>query len=186
MTAAVFLDRDGVLNEPVLDPVDGRPESPLHPDDVQLVPGAAEAVRDLRAAGWLLVAVSNQPAAAKGKTDPATLRAVHDRVVALLAEQGAELDDWRYCLHRREDGCACRKPSPQMLLDAARDHDIDLARSWMVGDTDADVQAGEAAGVRTVLVEHEGTAHKRSEAAHPGARTRNLRDAASLMLRTTV
>jgi len=183
---AVFLDRDGVLNEPVLDREDGRPESPLRPEDVILVDGAAEAVRALRADGWLLVAASNQPAAAKGKATEAALWAVHERVVALLAEQDAALDDWRYCLHRREDACRCRKPGAGMLLDAARRHAIDLPASWMVGDTDADVGAGRAAGARTILVEHPGTAHRRTPAVRPDHRVRNLRDAAPLMLQTTV
>jgi histidinol-phosphate phosphatase family protein len=167
---AVFLDRDGVLNEPVLDPVDGRPESPLRAADVTLAPGAVEGVRALAALGVPLVVVSNQPAAAKGKATAADLRAVHERVVALLAAGGVAIADWRYCFDHPEAtdparrDCACRKPRPGMLQDAARDHGLDLARSWIVGDTDADVGAGRAVGATTILVEHPGTAHRRSAA----------------------
>jgi D-glycero-D-manno-heptose 1,7-bisphosphate phosphatase len=179
---AVFLDRDGVLNDPVLDPVDGTPESPLRAADVVLAPGAAEGVLALQRAGILLIVVSNQPAAAKGKVTAADLRAVHERVVALLAARGATIDDWRYCFHRREDGCACRKPAPGMLLDAAAEHDLDLTASWIVGDTDSDVGAGRAAGCGTVLVTHPGSAHRRPSTITPDVRVRNLEEAATFVL----
>lgn len=165
---AVFLDRDGVLNDPVLDPVDGRPESPLRAADVVLAAGAVEGVKVLAALGLPLIVVSNQPAAAKGKATDADLRAVHERVVALLAEHGLIIGDWRYCFDHPEAldparrGCDCRKPAPGLLEAAARDHGLDLAASFIVGDTDADVGAGRAVGATTVLVEHPGTAHRRS------------------------
>lgn len=174
--AAVFLDRDGVINEPVPDPqTGGLPESPYRPEDVRLVPGAAEAIKELHDAGFLLVAASNQPAAAKGNATMEQLQAVHERVVELLAAEGAALDDWRYCFHHpdRDGACRCRKPEPGMLLDAAAEHDIDLSRSWMVGDADRDVEAGRRAGVRTVLVEHPGSAHRR-KGAPSDAIVRNL------------
>lgn len=176
---AVFLDRDGVLNELVWDPDDGRCESPLKPDHVRLAEGAAAAVRILRAAGWQVLVASNQPAAAKGKASEEDLRAVHDRVVALLAAEGVEIDGWRYCLHRHEDGCACRKPKPGMLLDLARRHAIDLRASWMIGDTDADVSAGRAAGARTVLLTSPASAHKRRHVPAPDLVADDLREAAA-------
>lgn len=183
MTRAVFLDRDGVLNELVDDPQDQRPEGPLHPDDVRLVPGAARAAKQLHDAGFLLIAASNQPAAAKGKVDGDQLRAVHARVVELLAANDVFLDDWRYCLHRAEEGCACRKPKPGLLLDAAQAHGIDLARSWFVGDADTDVEAGRAAGVRTVLVEHPDSAHRRTGAPRPDVVVADLQEAVETLVR---
>ncbi len=188
MRPAAFLDRDGVINDPVLDPVDGRPESPHRPEDVVLAEGAVDGLRALRDRGWLLIAISNQPSAAKGKVTLDGLRAVHERVVALLAREGLALDDWRYCFHH-PDGpvaelmgtCDCRKPAPGMLLDAARAHDVDLAASWMIGDGDADVLAGRAAGARTLLVEHPASAHRRSPGATPDAVARNLLEAATLL-----
>lgn len=165
---AVFLDRDGVINDPVMDPVDGRPESPLSALDVVLAPGAVAGLKALATTGLPLIVVSNQPAAAKGKATPGDLRAVHDRIVALLAVEGIAIGDWRYCFDHpdaldpaRRD-CRCRKPRPGMLEDAARAHGLDLPRSFVVGDTDADVGAGRAVGATTVLVEHPGTAHRRS------------------------
>lgn len=178
---AVFLDRDGVITEPVPDELLGTWESPYRPADVALVPGAAQAVRELRAAGYFLVGVSNQPAAAKGVVTLGALWAVHERTVALLAAEGAALDDWRYCLHHPDAvsglkaPCDCRKPAPGLLLGAASEHDIDLACSWMVGDSDSDVAAGQAAGARTVLVEHPRTAHRRAGAAQPTVSVGGLR-----------
>lgn len=186
---AVFLDRDGVINDPAHDDVDQRPESPHRPDDVVLAPGAVEGIRALRDADLMLVVVSNQPSAAKGKVTLDGLRAVHDRVVALLAAEGVELDDWRYCFHH-PDGvvpeltgrCNCRKPAPGLLLDAARAHRIDLAASWTIGDSDADVEAGRAAGTRTILVEHPSSAHRRATHTRSDARVRNLAQAAAFLL----
>jgi D-glycero-D-manno-heptose 1,7-bisphosphate phosphatase len=188
--AAVFLDRDGVLNELVPDPTSGRPESPLQVAEVRLIAGAAAAARELAGAGFALVCVSNQPAAAKGTATIAQLHAVHERVLALLAEQGVRLDLSRLCLHHA-DGvmptlsrpCQCRKPQPGMLLDAAGELGLDLGASWMLGDTDADVQAGYNAGCRTILIEYPGSAHKRTGAAHPGARAPDLAHAVTLLLR---
>lgn len=168
--AAVFLDRDGVINDPVPDPVDGRPESPLHADDVALAAGAVAGLATLAGTGLPLIVVSNQPAAAKGKVSEGELRAVHERVVELLADAGLAIGDWRYCFDHpdaldvaRRD-CACRKPRPGLLTAAADDLGLDLAASWVIGDTDADVGAGRAVGATTVLVEHPGTAHRRSPA----------------------
>ncbi len=166
---AVFLDRDGVLNDPVVRAgTSGRAESPLDPADVRLALGAVAGVRALRGAGWLLVGASNQPGAAKGETTREALCAVHARVVELLAARGAALDGWEYCLHHPDAvdaalrACDCRKPAAGLLLRAAGAHGIDLARSWLVGDTAADAGAARAAGVAFALVEHPGSAHRRA------------------------
>jgi len=190
VSAAVFVDRDGVINELAPDPVSGRPESPLEPGPVALLPSVADALRRLRGAGYLLVGVSNQPAAAKGVVSAEQLEQVQARVLALLEREGVTLDAFRLCFHH-PDGvdaaltrtCDCRKPAPGMLLDAARVFGIDLAASWMVGDTDGDVAAGAAAGCRTVLVENPASAHKRSCEARPDGRVPDLVAAAELILR---
>lgn len=166
---AVFVDRDGVINQVVPDSTSGLHESPLTKDAVQLLPGAVTALQRLRQAGWLIVCVTNQPAAAKGRVTEAQVMAIHERVAALLGAEGAWWDATRVCLHHPDGvvaglsgGCACRKPKPGMLLDAAAEFGIDLAASWMIGDTDADIEAGRSAGVRTVLVRTPETQHKRS------------------------
>jgi D-glycero-D-manno-heptose 1,7-bisphosphate phosphatase len=180
-TRAVFLDRDGVLNDPVFDPADGRLESPLHAADVVLADGAVEGCRLLQDAGFFLIVVSNQPGAAKGKTTLDELWAIHERVVDLLAEHDILIEEWRYCHHHPEatvaelrGPCDCRKPAPGMLLDAASARGIGLPASWMVGDSDGDIEAGQRAGCRTVLVEHPGSAHRRIGIPRPDAVVRNL------------
>ena len=185
---AAFLDRDGTLNELVPDP-SGIPESPLRPADVRLIEGAAEAARALAQAGFALVCVSNQPAAAKGKVSVEQLHAVHERVLELLSEEGVHLDAFRLCLHHPQGvvpelagACACRKPAPGMLLDAAEELNLDLPRSWMLGDTDSDVIAGHAAGCRVVLIEHPGSAHKRAAGASPDLVASSLADGVAQLL----
>jgi D-glycero-D-manno-heptose 1,7-bisphosphate phosphatase len=186
---AAFLDRDGVLNENVLDPESGLLESPLDPRDVRLLAGAATAARTLAAEGYALVCVSNQPAAAKGKLTVQELLAVHERVVALLGAEAVRFDAWRLCPHH-PDGvigdlsgpCACRKPAPGMLLDAAAALDLDLNASWMLGDTDADVLAGRTVGCRTGLIAYRGSAHKRGGRAHYDLLAVDLSDAVAQLL----
>jgi D-glycero-D-manno-heptose 1,7-bisphosphate phosphatase len=189
--AAVFLDRDGVLNDPVADAHrGGPPESPYRVEDVRLAAGAAEGARQLRDAGYALVVVTNQPAAAKGTATVDALEAVNARVRWLLADAGVELDGWYTCLHHPNGSvaelsgaCECRKPAPGLLLQAADELGLELADSWIVGDSDSDVGAGERAGTRTVLVAHPGSAHRRSDAVGPDLQARDLADAAEGILR---
>ena len=187
--SAVFVDRDGVINELVPDRVSGRPESPLRPADLRLIPGASAALGRLANAGWRLVGVSNQPAAAKGLVSLEELQAVHARVLELLASEGVRFDAFKLCLHHPEGvvpelrvECECRKPAPGLLLEAARELDLDPVACWMVGDTDVDVAAGRAAGCRTVLLEYPGSAHKRDGHPHSDAKVRNLSAAADVIL----
>lgn len=189
MKRAVFLDRDGVLNEPVPDPVDELPESPLRAADVVLCDGAADAVIALKSAGYEPVVVTNQPSAAKGKTTVAELQAINDRVRELLAAEGADIATWKICLHHPDatvrelaGQCDCRKPAPGMLLEAASELGLKLADSWVAGDSDADIGAGRAAGCRTVLIEHPLTAHRRSPNPGADATAIDLRRAAAIIL----
>jgi histidinol-phosphate phosphatase family protein len=177
----VFLDRDGVLNATVPDPDSGLSESPLKLADVHLLPGVGAALWRLADAGYVLACVSNQPVAAKGKASVRELLGLHERVLELLAREGVCLDASRLCPHH-PDGvvaelsgpCDCRKPAAGMLLDVARAQALDLRASWMLGDTDSDVKAGETAGCRTVLVEYPPSAHKRLGGASPDFRAADL------------
>jgi D-glycero-D-manno-heptose 1,7-bisphosphate phosphatase len=187
-TPAVFLDRDGVINKGVMDESIGDYESPYRPGDVVLEDRAVEGLRTLEELGWPLIVVSNQPAAAKGIVSLADLRAVHERVVELLAEEGIELDEWRYCFHHPQGTvpqlsgpCPCRKPEPGMLESAAARHDIALDRSWMIGDSDTDILAGRAAGTHTILLENPRSAHKRHGEAGEEHRAANLAEAAAIV-----
>lgn len=147
--AAVFLDRDGTI---IVD--DGYLADPSR---VRLVEGAADALRSLAARGALLVVVSNQSGIARGYFERAALDAVHARMTELLEAEGIRLHASYYCEHGPDDGCACRKPLPGMLLRAAEEHDIDLAASVMIGDKPSDVEAGRAAGcLLNGLLDHRG------------------------------
>jgi D-glycero-D-manno-heptose 1,7-bisphosphate phosphatase len=182
----VFLDRDGLINELVEDSVSGLPESPSRPEDVRLAPDAVEALRRLRGLRVPLIVISNQPNAAKGKNTLEELQAVHDAVVRLLDEGGVAIDDYRYCYHHPDGtdpelgrACPCRKPEPGLILDAAAD--LDLTRSWVVGDSDVDVEAGRRAGCRTILVEVPSSAHRRKGNVKPDYRVRTFREAADII-----
>lgn len=141
---AVFLDRDGTIVEDVGYISD--------PERVVLVPGAAEALAALKARGYRLAIVSNQSGIGRGYFGCEEARAVHERVVEELRRHGVELDDAQYCPHAPDDGCDCRKPLPGLLLRAARALDVKLEQSVMVGNAAVDVEAGRAAGCRTILL----------------------------------
>ena len=154
MKRAVLLDRDGVLNALVWYADSEARESPRFPKDLYVFASVPAALRRLRDAGWLLLVVSNQPNIAKGKSTQQELDAVHAELLAQLASHGAQLDGAYYCFHHPDfkAPCTCRKPQPGLLLQAAAEHDLDLAQCWMVGDTDTDIAAGLAAGCRTAKV----------------------------------
>lgn len=159
LRAAVFLDRDGVINAMVYNAEFGLVDSPANPSQFQLLPGVPEAVRRIRELGYLAVVISNQPGVAKGKFSPQLLDDMTANMEVALAEHGAALDAIYYCKHH-PDGivseyrmvCECRKPKPGMLFAAAEDLGIDLGRSFFIGDGLSDMQAGSAAGVTTILV----------------------------------
>ncbi len=141
---AIFLDRDGTIIHDV-----GYPRDP---QQVQLLPGVAEVLARLQQEGWLLVLVSNQSGIGRGMVTAEEAERVHKQVVASLAAHGVELAAAHYCPHAPEEMCTCRKPSPEMLMRAARDLGIDLVQSYMIGDKISDVEAGRRAGCRTILL----------------------------------
>jgi D-glycero-D-manno-heptose 1,7-bisphosphate phosphatase len=172
VTRAVFLDRDGVINRAVLHA--GLPHPPHSVQDVEILPGVPEALTLLKSAGFMLVVVTNQPDVARGVQSRAEVDAIHAMLLRTLP-----LDCVKVCCHDERDGCSCRKPAPGMLLEAARDLDLDLARSYMVGDRWKDIEAGERAGTTTILIENEYPEKKPGNAA---ARVGSLREAAEWIL----
>jgi len=157
---AVFLDRDGVICRLLMEK--GPKGIARRPEEIELLDGVPEAIRKLKASGWLVVVVSNQPDVAKGRATLDEISMAMEEMRQQLCASGAELDGIYYCLHHPDPNqvvrkefladCDCRKPKPGLLLKAAEELDIDLARSWMVGDSTTDVQAGLAAGCQTVLI----------------------------------
>ncbi len=144
MRAAVFLDRDGTIIEDEGYLADAS--------RIRLMPGATDALRSFRARGMMLVIVSNQSGIPRGLITPEQHAEVDARVKAILAEKGVPLDAAYYCAHLPGADCACRKPRPGMIEQAAREHAIELPRSIMVGDKMSDVAAGRAAGCITALL----------------------------------
>jgi D-glycero-D-manno-heptose 1,7-bisphosphate phosphatase len=145
---AVFLDRDGVINRPLVR--DGKPYPPTALSEFEILPGVGEACNRLRAAGYLLVVATNQPDVGRGTLSQAAVEEIHQFMRAQLA-----LDRVEVCYHpgHGQSDCDCRKPRPGMLLRAARDLEIDLVQSWMIGDRWRDVDCGRAAGCRTVFID---------------------------------
>jgi len=150
--AAVFLDRDGTLVEPR--------HYPSRPEDLHLFPGVAGELRSIQRDGYKLVVITNQSGLARGLFSELDLARMHQHLATTLREQGVDLDGIYYCPHH-VDGvvphlaieCDCRKPRPGLLRRAALDEDIDLERSWFIGDILDDVEAGRRAGCRTILVD---------------------------------
>lgn len=142
---AVFLDRDGVLNRDSDDFI-------KTPDELELLPRAAESVARLNAAGYLCIVITNQSGIARGLFAESALEPLHSKLRTEMAKSGARIDAIYYCPHGPDDGCDCRKPAAGMVLQAAREHGIDLNTSWLVGDRPGDIACGGTAGVRTILV----------------------------------
>jgi D-glycero-D-manno-heptose 1,7-bisphosphate phosphatase len=167
-TSAVFLDRDGVLNEVVLR--DGKPHPPFSLRDLRLTPQVEACLADLKKLGFLLIVVTNQPDVARGRQ---TKEAVEE-MNALLASC-LSIDDIYVCYHDDEDHCECRKPAPGLLLRAAEKYGIDLDESFLIGDRWSDVEAGRRAHCKTLFINN-GYAEKRPDPA-PTFETNSLRSA---------
>ena len=170
----MFLDRDGVLNVAVYG--NGLQGSPRSLADLEIAPEAPAALASLKAAGFRLICVTNQPEVPRGQLSRHAADAINAAVRAALP-----LDDLLMCCHEDGDACDCRKPKPGLLLEGARRHDVDLAASFMVGDRWRDVDAGAAAGCRTVLLPNAHDARK--PAASPDASVTSLTEAAAWILR---
>lgn len=174
MRRAVFLDRDGVINEAVVR--EGRPYPPASASEVVVVRGAEESLARLKQQSFLLIVVTNQPDVARGTT---TKKQV-DEINQLLFTQ-LPLNDFFVCFHDNSDNCACRKPKAGLLLEAAAKHDIDLNASFMIGDRWRDIEAGSTAGCRTVLIDR--CYNERSANIKPDMCVHSLSEAADWILK---
>jgi D-glycero-D-manno-heptose 1,7-bisphosphate phosphatase len=179
---AVFLDKDGTLVENVPYNVD--------PAQIRLAEGAVEGLQRLHEAGYHLVVVSNQSGVAQGQFPIEALQGVRERLEKLMAEVGVPLAGFYFCPHLPDaplaeyaQECFCRKPRPGMLFQAAREHNLNLAGSWMVGDILDDIEAGRRAGCGTVLIDNGGeTEWQLSSLRQPNQRVKNLAEAAQVIL----
>lgn len=182
---AVFLDRDGTL----IKEVDGL----RSPEQLELLPGVAEAIRELNHHGWRSILVTNQPVVAKGFCTERDVAEAHNKLETLLGREHAFLDRIYWCPHHPQKGfpgerldlkidCECRKPKPGMILQAKQDLNLDLQASWLIGDTTIDVETGKNAGLKTILVRtgHGGQDNKFKSP--PTIEADNLLDAVRLIL----
>ncbi len=169
---AVFLDRDGVINRVVVR--DGRPCSPPSLDELEILPGVEAAIRALRAAGFLVIVVTNQPNVATGKQSRAVVEAMHRALAERLM-----IDDFRVCYEVEHKTSRHYKPKPGMLLEAAKQYGIDLRQSFMVGDRWRDVGAGKAAGCFTIFIDY---GYKERRPDKPDATVASLLEAAVIIL----
>jgi D,D-heptose 1,7-bisphosphate phosphatase len=146
MDRCVFLDRDGTIAKDV--------PYCSHPRQFELLPGAGEVIRQLNNSGYKVILITNQSGIARGYFTEEMLGRIHKKMKVDLAEYGAHVDAIYYCPHLPEDNCNCRKPKPALILQAAKEHKINLNQSYLIGNTDKDIKAGQAAGCKTILVTH--------------------------------
>ena len=171
---AVFLDRDGVINRALVR--EGKPYPPVSAAALEILPGVPEALSELKAAGFLLLVVTNQPDVATGMQSRQQVEAIHARLRSMLP-----LDEFFVCYHQESDGCACRKPAPGLLNQAAVRFQLNLGSCFMVGDRWRDVDAGGRAGCRTAFIDYR--YRERPPDYPPDVRVDSLRAAADWILR---
>ncbi|WP_246938502.1 D-glycero-alpha-D-manno-heptose-1,7-bisphosphate 7-phosphatase [Bacillus pinisoli] len=148
MKSAIFLDRDGVINEVLTK----RVKFVNKPSDLYLLPRVGEAIKLLNDAGYPVFVVTNQGGVGLGYMTEQALKAIHQQLEKDLSAYGASIVEVVYCAHKPTAGCECRKPGPKMITDLARLHGVDLSTSYMIGDRDVDILAGKAAGTKTIIV----------------------------------
>lgn len=187
---AVFLDRDGIINQLVFNPATGEHESPHSLAEIEILPGVGAAAKRLIDAGFALFTCSNQPSAAKGKVSLDVLLQNEAWIETQLRSAGAPITHGYYCHHHPEGivadlsgPCGCRKPAPGSLHAARDAFGVELSQSWMIGDQDTDVQCGQNAGCRTILVAHPLSAKRRTGRATPTLRANDLPDAVAQLLK---
>lgn len=173
---AVFLDRDGVLNRAVVK--NGKPHPPASANELEITPGAKSILEKLKEQGYKLLVVTNQPDVARGTTTRETVEAIHRKLANDLP-----IDEFFVCYHADADHCDCRKPKSGLLLEGARRHQIDLASSFMIGDRWRDVEAGLAAGCKTILIQ--GDYHNDHPARPADAAVHSLAEAVDWIVQTS-
>lgn len=171
---AVFLDRDGVINEAKVQ--NGKPHPPNSVDELRILPGVADALAKLRRLGFMNIVVTNQPDVSRGITTKEKVEAINKRI-----ERDLPLDGIFTCWHDLHDCCECRKPRPGMLIHAAREKGIELNRSFMVGDRASDIEAGHSCGCRSIFVDYGYTEPKPK---NPDFTCRNLTEAVDWIQKT--
>lgn len=169
---AVFIDRDGTMAKDV--------HYCSRPEDFELFPNTAKGIRLLNKKGFKVIVITNQSGIARGYFTRENLAKIHEKMERELAEEGARVDAIYYCPHHPDDGCDCRKPKPMLVLQAAREHDIDLSKSFVVGDLRMDVELGRMTGCKSILISHPSLSD--AQEVKPDAVARDVLEAAKIVL----
>jgi len=172
MLKAVFLDRDGVINKASI--IDGKPYPPRNLDELELIPGVDQAILQLRDRGYFCIVVTNQPDVARGKTSKETVESINQFIIQHLA-----IHEIISCYHDDYENCDCRKPKPGSLLKAALKYNINLNKSFMVGDRWRDIEAGQNAGCKTFFIDYQ---YNEKQPQNPTYKVKSLTDAVNIIL----
>ena len=151
LNKAIFLDRDGVINEVKTT----RVTFVNHPKQFYFLEGSLEAIKILSQAGYMIFVVTNQGGVGLGYLSMDQLQSIHEYMLQEIKSSGGNVHDISSCIHKPLEGCSCRKPEPGMLLDLAKEYDLDLSSSYMIGDREPDIEAGRRAGTKTILLSSE-------------------------------
>jgi len=172
MLKAVFLDRDGVINKASI--INGKPYPPRNLDELELIPGVDQAILQLRDRGYFCIVVTNQPDVARGKTSKETVESINQFIIQHLA-----IHEIISCYHDDYENCDCRKPKPGSLLKAALKYNINLNKSFMVGDRWRDIEAGQNAGCKTFFIDYQ---YNEKQPQNPTYKVASLTDAVNIIL----
>lgn len=189
MNRAVFLDRDGVINKNIYNPVSCEYESPHYEKDFELFSFSIDCIKKLNDNNFLLFIVSNQPSYAKGKTSLENLKSIEMKFKKQMDKNKIIFSDYYYCYHH-PDGiipeytgeCECRKPKPYFLLKAKKEHNLDMKKSWLIGDRDTDIFCGKNGGVKTILIKDDNS-KKHQGKSNPDFIVVNLSEAVKIILK---
>ena len=189
MSKAVFLDRDGVINELVFNSKTNEYESPHELKDLELMPDVLPSIKRLFEAGYYIFVISNQPSFAKGKTTLENIKEIQVELKRQIEVHNINIKEYYYCYHHPQGivpgysgECDCRKPKPFFINKAKDDYDLDLSDSWIIGDQDSDIECGKNAGIRTILIHNRHSASKRGRS-RPDYSTNNLFESVNLILK---
>lgn len=146
MKSAIFLDRDGVINQ-------NRTDYVKSINELKIFPTIAKTIKNFKNYGYIVIVITNQSAVNRGLVTHDDVKKIHKTIQTYLKKNGTYIDAFYYCPHRPDEGCNCRKPKPGMILKAINDFNLDAKSSWMIGDSDSDVLAGKSAGINTIKVD---------------------------------
>lgn len=189
MNKAIFFDRDGVINELIFNHKTNEYESPHELKDLKIIQGAFEVIKTFYDNGYFIFIISNQPSFAKGKTTLENIKEIQEKLKNKLEASDIIIKEYYYCYHHPKGivpeysgECDCRKPKPFFIQKAEKDYNIDLTQSWIIGDQDSDIECGNNAGVKTILILNEHSHSKRGKSS-PNHSITNLSESINLILK---